>query len=493
MGGEGVDAGAIGSLAESPERSGEHFLGAASKDGAEIVDSAPSPPSPTVFHYIGEARKGQSPRLEQEEQQQQEGEREQQPLRQSPEDEVREEKEGPVVADLASALQEAAGASKEEEDCPKEPAEEEGGEEGAALPHFASAPACCSEEGASREVGARASVVPQTSYATSKADQYATSAAQSAAAAAAIASEMWDKLNAKLAEMPGVKAAAEYLNVSPLVVTSSAILCFLGFLLFGLGGQLVCTIVGALYPAFESFKVVESSDVKMMEFWLTYWVVFAMLSGVEHVGYYILAWLPFYYPLKLGFLFWLASPSTGGARYTYRWFVSPLLHRNRERIDTALEQSGTKLKTGIKSAAKGAIETSLGSAKGAGSLGLSKLKLGFQLVRPSVGNMASVAMEAAFSAARSRSFGNLSAAGEGQVEPAAEAAVAQGEDTASKKDVAEPLLAGQEDLPAAADSEPEPELEDASAVARSAEEEKGGALGAIAPEQVESTPVAAVS
>jgi len=339
------------------------------------------------------------------------------------------------------------------------------------LPHSATAPVLCSVEGASREAP-HPSVKPQTSYAASKAAQNATAAAQRAAAVAAFASEMWEKMNAKLADMPGVKVAAEYLNVSPLVVTSSAIVCFLGFLLFGLGGQLVCTVVGALYPAFESFKVVESGDPKLMEFWLNYWVVYAMLSSIEYVGYYMFVWLPFYFPLKLGFLLWLVSPSTGGVRYTYRWFVSPILHRNRENIDSVLEQSSTKLKTGIKSAAKGALETGLGSAKGAGALGLSKLKLGLQLVRPSVGNMASFAMEAALSAtARSRSS---SGKGEKECQPAEE-----GEKDRSQV----PLLKSQEEetLPPPAiancvDSEPEPEMEDEKAATRLApaegEEEK---------------------
>ena len=42
-----------------------------------------------------------------------------------------------------------------------------------------------------------------------------------------------------------------------------------------------------------------------MQFWLTYWIVVAAITSFECLLYYVVVWVPFYYPLKLGTLMYL--------------------------------------------------------------------------------------------------------------------------------------------------------------------------------------------
>ena len=69
------------------------------------------------------------------------------------------------------------------------------------------------------------------------------------------------------------------------------------------------TFVGFLYPAYKSFKAIESKESSDDTMWLTYWVVYGFFSVVEVFADVLLAWFPFYYYVKLVFLLWLMNPN----------------------------------------------------------------------------------------------------------------------------------------------------------------------------------------
>eukprot|EP00415_Alexandrium_ostenfeldii_P000920 UN0920 len=112
------------------------------------------------------------------------------------------------------------------------------------------------------------------------------------------------------------------------------------FLRYGFAGQVLCKLLGLVYPSFESFKAVERAEPEAMKFWLMYWVVAAALATCEYVLSDVPVRMPFYYQLKLALLVWLCHPYTRGASYVYRWAILPVLCKNQESIDSALEESG---------------------------------------------------------------------------------------------------------------------------------------------------------
>lgn len=64
-----------------------------------------------------------------------------------------------------------------------------------------------------------------------------------------------------------------------------------GILLFVIGGaQLVVSLVGFIYPAYQSFKAISTPNAEDDTQWLTYWVVYAFFNITESVTDLVLSW-----------------------------------------------------------------------------------------------------------------------------------------------------------------------------------------------------------
>lgn len=70
-----------------------------------------------------------------------------------------------------------------------------------------------------------------------------------------------------------------------------------------------------------------------------YWIVFAFFTCVETFADIFVSWVPFYYELKIVFVFWLLSPATKGASILYRKFVHPQLSKREKEIDTYIQKA----------------------------------------------------------------------------------------------------------------------------------------------------------
>ena len=103
-------------------------------------------------------------------------------------------------------------------------------------------------------------------------------------------------------------------------------------------------IIGTLYPAYQSFKALESPGVDDDKQWLTYWCVHSFAQVVEYFGEYALTGaIPFYYLLKLLFLVYLMHPQYRGALACYANFVAPYLKSRETEIDNAIKQGKRRL------------------------------------------------------------------------------------------------------------------------------------------------------
>ena len=114
--------------------------------------------------------------------------------------------------------------------------------------------------------------------------------------------------------------------------------------------------VGTVYPAYRSFKAVKTRDIKVQltilfffliitksqskEYvsWMTYWIVFSMVTLCEEMTDIVLSpWFPLYFEAKSIFLVWLAFPSTRGSVILYTKIVHPFLVRREDVIDRMLQ------------------------------------------------------------------------------------------------------------------------------------------------------------
>lgn len=105
------------------------------------------------------------------------------------------------------------------------------------------------------------------------------------------------------------------------------------YLIFGCFRELVCNLIGFLYPAYISIKAIESHDKADDTQWLTYWVVFALFNVVEFASDIIVGWFPVYWLVKCVFMLWLHLPMTLGAQKIYAKFVRPFVIKHQQTID----------------------------------------------------------------------------------------------------------------------------------------------------------------
>ncbi|KAI9315066.1 TB2/DP1, HVA22 family-domain-containing protein [Dichotomocladium elegans] len=102
---------------------------------------------------------------------------------------------------------------------------------------------------------------------------------------------------------------------------------------FNLAGQLLTNSISWIYPAYASFKAIESPSPADDKQWLTYWTVIGFVHIVEFFSDLLLYWFPFYYLLKTIFILWLALPQFRGAEVLYVRFLRPYLLNAQGDID----------------------------------------------------------------------------------------------------------------------------------------------------------------
>jgi receptor expression-enhancing protein 5/6 len=115
--------------------------------------------------------------------------------------------------------------------------------------------------------------------------------------------------------------------------------------IYGLGGaKLVTDLVSFVYPAYMSFKSIDSADTTDHIQWLTYWVVFSGASIFETVFSFLPEYIPFYFILKVFFFIWLYHPKFLGARMVYAKGIKPLImpHLNAMQKTAAAPEKKTE-------------------------------------------------------------------------------------------------------------------------------------------------------
>eukprot|EP01012_Entosiphon_sulcatum_P059819 TRINITY_DN8442_c0_g1_i1.p2 TRINITY_DN8442_c0_g1~~TRINITY_DN8442_c0_g1_i1.p2 ORF type:complete len:174 (-),score=43.73 TRINITY_DN8442_c0_g1_i1:338-796(-) len=105
----------------------------------------------------------------------------------------------------------------------------------------------------------------------------------------------------------------------------------------------VVSAVGFVYPAYNTYKALESNSKEFMAHWMRYWVVFAIFFIVDSYIEWALSWLGLiYYIAKMLFVCFLWSPKLQGAQMLYSRLL-PFLQENENFIDEKIANLGTTL------------------------------------------------------------------------------------------------------------------------------------------------------
>ncbi|KAI8384960.1 TB2/DP1, HVA22 family-domain-containing protein [Radiomyces spectabilis] len=112
---------------------------------------------------------------------------------------------------------------------------------------------------------------------------------------------------------------------------------------FNFAGQLITNAISWVYPAYASFKAIESPGTADDKQWLTYWTVVGFVQILEYFSDILLYWFPFYYLFKTLFVLWLTLPQFRGAEVLYGRFLRPFLVNAQSDIDRQASKIGQKV------------------------------------------------------------------------------------------------------------------------------------------------------
>ncbi|VIO98571.1 Uncharacterized protein BM_BM9949 [Brugia malayi] len=117
-------------------------------------------------------------------------------------------------------------------------------------------------------------------------------------------------------------------------------------------------LIGALYPAFKTFKVIREGDFLQMKRWLKYWTVYAGFLAADTIGDVLLLpyIIPGYLVMKMSFLLWAASPWTDGASIVHQKLIAPLLTAYEHDIDNMLDNMGRSVQRQASRLGNGALD-----------------------------------------------------------------------------------------------------------------------------------------
>lgn len=133
-----------------------------------------------------------------------------------------------------------------------------------------------------------------------------------------------------------VSKASEKTKVGKVNLVMGALGFTAVWLAIGYGSPFLCDFIGFVFPAYLSFKAVESADTRDDTQWLTYWIVYSYFGILEFFADYLLFWIPFYSLIKCCFLLWMINYN--GASLIYIKCVRPFLSKREAAIDKVVER-----------------------------------------------------------------------------------------------------------------------------------------------------------
>lgn len=91
-------------------------------------------------------------------------------------------------------------------------------------------------------------------------------------------------------------------------------------------------VVSLAYPLYASIRAIETKSSQDDRQWLTYWILYSMITLFELTFAKLIEWIPLWSYMKLVATCWLVIPYFSGATYVYEHYVRPF-YNNPQNIN----------------------------------------------------------------------------------------------------------------------------------------------------------------
>ena len=88
-----------------------------------------------------------------------------------------------------------------------------------------------------------------------------------------------------------------------------------------------------------SIKTIESKSDEETKNWLSFWCIYGIFSIVEMFFGFILAFIPYYSIIRIGFFVFLMAPQTNGAHVFYTSVLAPYMKAHEKEIKAFIEKA----------------------------------------------------------------------------------------------------------------------------------------------------------
>ena len=125
----------------------------------------------------------------------------------------------------------------------------------------------------------------------------------------------------------------------------SGLLAFVFFLIFNFANNLICNLIGIVYPIYYLLPRLKENNPKLLTI-NKYWILFGILQFVESFIGFILYYIPGYFYLKFGLLYMLVRNdfamtnvvyTFAGERY-YRSSLRPVVQEVVRKVEGVLQE-----------------------------------------------------------------------------------------------------------------------------------------------------------
>lgn len=134
------------------------------------------------------------------------------------------------------------------------------------------------------------------------------------------------QLDKELSKYPILNNLERQTNVPKVYAILGLVGVYFFLVFFNIAGEFLVNFAGFLIPGYYSLQALFTPGTSDDTQWLTYWVVYALLTVVES-AISAAYWFPFYYIFKFVLILWMSLPQTNGAQLVFNSFLQPVFGR----------------------------------------------------------------------------------------------------------------------------------------------------------------------